>query len=159
MKREDKDNLEKAEKALEEALGRFAGNYTEEERKDLEAKLAVIKAALAAIANAERLAGEIEKLPAVDQAALRDESEVDRVRELVKGLTENEKAMLGKGALDKVDALAKRIQKLASDSGRTNAPNTGDTGSLTLWIVLLAVALGTLTGAVVLDKKKKRSMK
>ena len=159
VKREDKSNLEKAEKALEEALVRFTGNYTEEERKDLEAKLAVIKAALAAIANAERLAGEIKKLPSVDQAALRDKSEVDRVQNLVKDLTENEKAMLGKDALDKVDALAKKIQKLASDAGKTNAPNTGDTGNLSLWIVLLAVSLGTLTGAVALDKKKKHSVK
>lgn len=54
VKPEDKDILEKAEKALENALRDFDGNYTEEEKRDLEGKLETVKAALAAIEKAEK---------------------------------------------------------------------------------------------------------
>lgn len=54
VKFEDKKSLEKAEKALEDALHDFDGNYTEEERKNLEEKLETVKAALSAIGNMEK---------------------------------------------------------------------------------------------------------
>ena len=54
VKPKDRDILEKAEKALENALRDFDGNYTEEEKRDLEGKLETVKAALAAIEKAEK---------------------------------------------------------------------------------------------------------
>lgn len=155
-KLEDKEALEEAEKALESALRDFDGNYTENERKDLETKLETVKAALAAIGNAEKAAEEIGKLPSADNAKLSDKSELDRVKKLLDGLTENEKAMLGKDALGKVDALAEKIKKLAEEA---NSPKTGDTSNPALWIALLFISGGIVTGTTVVSKKKKRSVK
>ena len=159
VKLENKEALEKAEKAekaLEGALRDFDGNYTEEEQRDLEEKLETVKAALAAIGNAEKAAEEIGKLPSADDAKLSDKSELDRVKKLLEGLTENEKAMLGKDALGKVDALAEKIKKLAEEA---NSPKTGDTSNLALWIALLFISGGIVTGTTVVSKKKKRSVK
>ena len=156
VKREDKEALEKAEKALEGALRDFDGNYTDKEQDDLETKLETVKAALAAIGNAEKAAEEISKLPSVDDAKLSDKSALDQVKKLLEGLTENEKAMLSKDALDRVDALAEKIQKLAEEA---NSPKTGDTSNLALWIALLFISGGIVTGTTVVSKKKKRSVK
>ncbi len=152
----DKEALEEAEKALEGALRDFDGNYTEEENKDLETKLETVKAALAAIGNAEKAADEIGKLPSAEDAKLSDKSALDQVKKLLVGLTENEKAMLGKDALGKVDALAEKIKKLAEEA---NSPKTGDTSNLALWIALLFISGGIVTGTTVASKKKKRSVK
>ena len=156
VKLEDKEALEKADKALEGALRDFDGNYTEEENKDLETKLETVKAALAAIGNAEKAAEEIGKLPSADNAKLSDKSALDQVKKLLDGLTENEKAMLGKDAPGKVDALAEKIKKLAEEA---NSPKTGDTSNLALWIALLFISGGIVTGTTVASKKKKRSVK
>ena len=159
VKLDDKENLEKAEKALEGALRDFDGNYTEEENKDLETKLETVKAALAAIGNAEKAAEEIGKLPSADGVKLGDKNEVDRVKKLIDGLTENEKAMLGKDDMGKVDTLTEKIQKLAKAAAANNSPKTGDTGNLALWVALLFISSGALTGTAVAGKKKKRSVK
>ena len=156
VKLEDKEALEEAEKALEGALRDFDGNYTEEENKDLETKLETVKAALSAIGNAEKVAEEIGKLPSAEGAKLSDKSALDQVKKLLEGLTENEKAMLGKDALGKVDALAEKIKKLAEEA---NSPKTGDTSNLALWIALLFISGGIVTGTTVVSKKKKRSVK
>lgn len=156
VKLEDKEALETAEKALEGALRDFDGNYTDKEQEDLETRLETVKAALAAISNAEKAADEIGKLPSADDAKLSDKSELDRVKKLLEGLTENEKAMLGKDALGKVDALAEKIQKLTE---KANSPKTGDTSNMALWIALLFISGGIVTGTTVVSKKKKRSVK
>ena len=156
VKLEDKELLETAEKDLESALRDFDGNYTENERKDLETKLETVKAALASVGNAEKAANAIGNLPSADDAKLSDKSELDRVKKLLEGLTENEKAMLGKDALGKVDALAEKIKKLAEEA---NSPKTGDTSNLALWIALLFISGGIVTGTTVVSKKKKRSVK
>ena len=156
VKLENKEALEKAEKALEGALRDFDGNYTDKEQEDLETKLETVKAALAAISNAEKAADEIGKLPSADNAKLSDKSALDQVKKLLDGLTENEKAMLGKDALGKVDALAEKIKKLAEEA---DSPKTGDTSNLALWIALLFISGGIVTGTTVASKKKKRSVK
>ena len=152
----DKEALETGEKALEGALRDFDGNYTDKEQEDLETRLETLKAALAAIGNAEKAAEEIGKLPSADDAKLSDKSELDRVKKLLEGLTENEKAMLGKDALGKVDALAEKIKKLAEEA---DSPKTGDTSNMALWIALLFISGGIVTGTTVVSKKKKRSVK
>lgn len=156
VKLDDKEALEKADKALEGALRDFDGNYTEEEGKNLEEKLETVKAALAAIGNAEKAAEEIDKLPSADNAKLSDKSALDQVKKLLDGLTENEKAMLGKDALGKVDALAEKIKKLAEEA---DSPKTGDTSNPALWIALLFISGGFVIGTTVVGKKKKRSVK
>ena len=40
-----------------------------------------------------------------------------------------------------------------------NSPGTGDASTLTLWIALLFVSGGAVTGAVAANKKKNRSVK
>ena len=152
----DKEALETAEKALEGALRDFEGNYTDEEQEDLETRLETVKAALAAIGNAEKAAEEIGKLPSADDAKLSDKSALDRVKEIVAGLTENEKAMLGKDAPGKLDALDEKIKALAEEA---NSPGTGDTGNPALWIALLFISGGIVIGTTVVGKKKKRSVK
>ena len=67
--------------------------------------------------------------------------------------------MLGKDALGKVDALAEKIQKLAEEAGKSDSPKTGDTSNLALWIALLFISGGIVTGTTVASKKKKRSVK
>ena len=156
VKLRDKEPLEKAEKALEGALRDFGGNYTEGESKNLGEKLEAVKAALAAIGNAEKAAEEIGKLPSADDAKLSDKSALDRVKVIVAGLTENEKAMLGKGALGKLDTLDEKIKALAEEA---NSPGTGDTSNLMLWIALLLASGGVLTGVTVFDKRKRHSVK
>ena len=156
VKLRDKEPLEKAEKALEGALRDFGGNYTEGESKNLGEKLEAVKAALAAIGNAEKAAEEIGKLPSADDAKLSDKSALDQVKKLLDGLTENEKAMLGKDARGKVDALAEKIKKLAEEA---NSPKTGDTSNMALWIALLFISGGVVTGTTVVSKKKNRSVK
>lgn len=152
----DKESLETAEKALKGALRDFGGNYTEGEGKNLGEKLEAVKAALTAIGNAEKAAEEINKLPSVDDAKLSDKSALDRVKVIIAGLTENEKAMLGKDALAKLDALAEKIKALAEEA---NSPGTGDTGNPALWIALLFISGGFVIGTTVVSKKKKRSVK
>ena len=156
VKLRDKEALEKAEKALEGALRDFGGNYTEGESKNLGEKLEAVKAALAAIGNAEKAAEEINKLPSADDAKLSDKSALDRVKVIVDGLTENEKAMLGKDAPGKLDALDEKIKALAEEA---NSPGTGDTSNPALWIALLFISGGVVTGTTVVSKKKKRSVK
>lgn len=152
VKSGDKEALKKAVKALDGALRDFDGNYTEEEQGDLETKLEAAKAALAAIGNAEKAADEIGKLPSVGDAKLSDKSELDRVKKLIDSLTENERAMLGKEALGKVDVLTERLQKLAKD---VSSPKTGDTSNPAMWIALLFIS----GGVTVISKKKKRFVK
>ena len=69
-------------------------------------------------------------------------------------VAKNEKAMLGKDALGKVDALAEKIKKLAEEA---NSPKTGDTSNLALWIALLFISGGAVIGTTVVSKKKKHS--
>ena len=152
----DKEALETTEKALEGALRDFDGNYTEEEQEDLEKKLETVKAALAAIGKAEKAADEIGKLPSADDAKLGDKSELDRVQELIDGLTENEKAMLGKDAVGKLDALAERLQRLEEEA---NSPKTGSVGDLTLWIALLFISGGIAAGALAVKKKQEDAIR
>lgn len=64
-------------------------------------------------------------------------------------LTESERAALGRG-----DALAEKIKKLAEDE---NSPKTEDTSNLALWIALLFINGGIVTGTTVVSKKKRRS--
>ena len=156
VKLENKESLEKAEKALEGALCDFNGNYTENEQKELETKLETVKAALAAIGNAEKAAEEIGKLPLAEDAKLSDKSALDQVQKLLEGLTENEKAMLGKETLGKVEALNGKIKLLAEEKA---SPKTGDTGNLALWIALLFIGGGAVSGTAIVSKKKKSSAK
>ena len=64
-------------------------------------------------------------------------------------LTESERAALGR-----VDALAEKIKKLAEDE---ISPKTEDTRNLALWIALLFINGGIVTGTTVVSKKKRRS--
>ena len=148
---DNKDALEKAETALEDAQKDFGDNYTEEELESLKAKLDTVKAALGAIGNAEQAAMEIEKLPSADEVELADKDEVERVKELVDALTENEKAMLGKEAVDKVAALNEKVAELAAAASRRTALLTG-----LRWIALLLICGGAITGVVLVYKKKRR---
>lgn len=168
VKREDKEALEKAKKALEDALRDFDGNYTEKEKKDLETKLDTVKEALSAIDNVEKVLDEINRLPSVDNVGTGDKSEVERVKTLIDGLNENEKTMVGKEAMGKVDALEAKIKKLAEEANsKTNAttstttnttkPKTGDTNNFALWIALLFIGGGTAIGTTVVSRKKKHN--
>lgn len=112
------------------------------------------QAALAAIANAEKVLEEIGRLPSVDEVKLSDKDEVERVKKLLDGLTENEKAMLGSDAA-KVDALLRQLQQLAEESKR--APGTGDANALSLWIALLFLSGSGAACLLAARKKKKHS--
>ena len=118
-----------------------------------------MKAALAAVGNAEKAAEEIGRLPSEDDVGIGDKGEVDRVKAIVDGLSENEKAMLGRDAVGKIDALTEKIRKLAEGSGKDDSPKTGDSVDPSLWIALLLISGGVLTCTAVGGKKKKRSVK
>ena len=112
VKPKDKEALEKAQEAIEEALRTYGDNYTEAERKALEEQLEAIKAALAALDNAEKAAEAIDALPKPEDAKLGDKDEAEKVKELVDGLTEHEKELVGKDALGKLDDVLDRIAAL-----------------------------------------------
>ncbi|MDY3896168.1 MAG: hypothetical protein SOZ74_07780, partial [Candidatus Fimenecus sp.] len=164
-KLEDKDALTKAKKAIEDALKTFGNNYTEEERKELEKQLDTVNEALEAIGNAEKVKDEIDKLPSPDNITPDDKDAVDHVREAADNLSEEEKAILGKEELSKIDALYLRISELekqaaAADDTLPTSPRTGETDNIAMWMALLFVSGGLLTGMAVSDeKKKKRSVK
>lgn len=143
---------------MEDALRDFDGNYTEGEHGNLETKLETVKEALAAIKNAVKAADEIGKLPSVDDVKLGDREDVDRAKEIIDGLTENEKAMFDDGASGKIDALNKRIEKL-EEAKNGGSPGTGDNSNIALWIALLFVRGGAIVGAAATGKKKKRSVR
>ena len=67
--------------------------------------------------------------------------------------------MLGKDAVDKVDALLEKIKQLAAESGKDDPPKTGDANDLALWFALLFISGGIMSGVVVVNKKKKRSVR
>ena len=90
---------------------------------------------------------------------LSDKDEVDRVKEIISGMTENEKSMLGKDTLDRINALAEKIQKLAEEAGKSDTPKTGDTSNPALWSALLIISGGIAVGTVIVSRKKKRSVK
>lgn len=154
---DDKEALEKAEKALEKALDDFDDNYTDDERKALNGKLDTVKAALDAIENTEKAAAEIKKLPSADDVKLSDKGEVERVSKIIDALTENEKAMLGEDTLGKLKALNEKLTELADNAKKPTSPSTGDTSDLALWIALLFVSGGVVTATTVISMKKKHS--
>ena len=159
VKLEDKEKLEKAEKALEGALRDFGGNYTESEHKELEEKLKRVKEALAAIGNAEKAAEEIKKLPSIDDIKPDDKDKIDEVKKIIDGLSENEKNMLGKDVIDRINALEKEIARKAAEADKNNSPRTGAADENALWFILLFISGGTVAGAAAASKKKKRFAK
>ncbi len=159
VKLEDKEKLEKAEKALEGALRDFDGNYTEAEHKDLEEKLKRVKEALAAIGNAEKAAEEIKKLPSIDDIKPDDKDKIDEVKKIIDGLSENEKNMLGKDVIDRINALETEIARKAAEADKNNSPRTGAADENALWFILLFISGGTAAGVAAVSKKKKRFVK
>lgn len=159
VKLEDKDKLEKAEKALEGALRDFDGNYTEAEHKDLEEKLKRVKEALAAIGNAEKAAEEIKKLPSIDDIKPDDKDKIDEVKKIIDGLSENEKNMLGKDVIERINALETEIARKAAEADKNNSPRTGAADENALWFILLFISGGTAAGVAAVSKKKKRFVK
>ena len=156
MTSDDKSTLEKAEKSLEDTLNNFDGNFTDDERKNLNDRLDAVKKALDAIGNAEKAAQEIESLPSVDDIKLADKDEIERISKTIDALTENEKAMLGEKAVDKVVALNEKLAELAADASEPTSPSTGDPANIVLWIALLFISGGVITGVVLVCKKKKQ---
>lgn len=113
-----------------------------------------VKAAPAAIRNAQKAAQEIKKLPSAEDVKLSDQTEINRVVKLVNSLSEHEISLLEKGAIDKLDALVAEIQRLALEAGRGGSPKTGDVGRLSLWMALLFVSGGIVTGVTIAEKKR-----
>lgn len=112
VKSDDKDGLVKACEELEKVLEDSEKNLTEDEKNELEKQLETVKDALTAIDNAEKAADEVGKLPSLDDVKLGDKDEAERVKEILDGLTENEKTMLGNDAAEKVKALDEKIAAL-----------------------------------------------
>ena len=116
VKAEDKDALEAAKEKLEEALGSYGDNYTEQEKSNLESRLDDVIGALDAIANADMVRSEIDGLPAPDEAKLADKASVDGAKGSLDKLTDNEKKLLGEDAIEKLDRLIERISELEAIS-------------------------------------------
>lgn len=112
VKVEDQDALKNAEKALEEVLKDYDGNYTESEREELEKQLETVKDALTAIDNTKKATEEIKQLPNVDNLKHNDKENVDRVKEIYDNLTENEKSMLEEDTRSKLNSLVKQMEEL-----------------------------------------------
>ena len=104
----------------------------------------------------------IEKANALNKDDYKDFTAVaNAVKAVVRGKNITEQAEVDKMAKAIEDAVAALEKKPASTKPGTTEqrPQTGDTSNLALWIALLFISGGVVTGVTVISKKKKRSVR
>ena len=139
-------------------------NITEQTEVDAMAK--AIEDAIAALqykgADYSKVDAAIAKANALNKDDYKDFSGVEAaVNAVVRGKNITEQSEVDKMAKAIEDAIAALEKKSAEIKPGTSdkSPQTGDTSNLALWIALLFISGGVLTGVTVFDKKKRHSVK
>ena len=113
-------------------------------------------------ADYTKVDGAIDKANALNKDNYKDFSAVEAaVKAVVRGKNIMEQSEVDKMAKAIEDAIAALEKKPASTKPGTSdkSPQTGDTSSLALWIVLLFTSGGAAIATTVVSRKKKRSVK
>lgn len=106
---ENKNDLEGAKADLEKALEDNGGNYTEDEKKAIEAEIKRIDDALEVIGNVEAVEKVISKLPAVDTVEPDDEEAIKAITDAqtaYNALSDYEKSLVDEATKVTLDKLA-----------------------------------------------------
>ena len=137
-------------------------NITEQSKVDAMAK--AIEDAIAALqykgADYTKVDAAIAKANALNKNDYKDFSGVEAaIKAVVRGKNITEQSEVDKMAKAIEDAISALEKKPASTKPGTfdKSPQTGDTSNLALWIALLFISGGVVTGTMVISKKKKRS--
>ena len=139
-------------------------NITEQTEVDAMAK--AIEDAIAALqykgADYSKVDAAIAKANALNKDDYKDFSGVEAAVHAVvrdKDITEQtEVDAMAKAIEDAIAALEKKSAEIKPEPG-DKSPQTGDTSNLALWIALLFISGGVLTGVTVFDKRKRHSVK
>lgn len=136
---EDKDDLIAAKDDLENALENFGGNYTEDEKTELENKLEQINKVLESIEKVETVQGAIILLPESvmpdDTAA---ETLINAVKEQYEALSEHEKSLISEELKAKLESLLDNLLDYQIIEGNGSLWTVGDDG------VIIMIANGSV---------------
>ena len=147
---DDKETLEETRDALKKELAENAGGYTQAQKEALEQRLEEIETMLSFIENAEGIEAEIEALP--DALTSGDAGGIERVKAVktrYDRLTEVEKRLVSKAALDKLNTLIEQVEAIEN----AKPPQTGDRANVALWTALLLLS-GAAAGAAIRWRKR-----
>lgn len=110
VKTEDKEDLESAKEDIQQALEDYAGNYTEDEKKQLEETLEQIEESLEVIKNVEDSEEAITDLPdSVSPDNIQAEEQIDAAKKQYDALSDYEKSLVSDEAVDKLNALLAQL--------------------------------------------------
>lgn len=153
---EDKTDLTKAKEDLERALEDKADNYTEAEKKAVEAEIMRIAEALEVIGNVEAVEALIDKLP--DSISKKDEVAIKASDEAYNALSDYEKLLVDKDAKKALDD-AKAALAETNKPADTAAPGTGDNSNMLLWTALFSISGGAVVTLAIVDRKRRPASK
>ncbi|MBP3305168.1 MAG: hypothetical protein J6L24_04280 [Oscillospiraceae bacterium] len=142
VKAGDRQKLEAAVTALNKAKSDYAGNYTENEKTEIDNTLARLNNSLAAIRSAQAVETQINALPA--EPTLADKDAVKAAEDAYDALTPNEKTMVSPETVTRLQRAVKTVNSLEADN-----PAAGDGAALlpaaALMLLSLAAAAALLT--------------
>lgn len=132
VKTEDKEDLESAKEDIQQALEDYAGNYTEDEKKQLEETLEQIEESLEVIKNVEDSEEAITDLPdSVSPDNIQAEEQIDAAKKQYDALSDYEKSLVSDEAVDKLNALLAQLVDYRIIEGDGSAWTKGSTEGLT----------------------------
>ena len=173
---EDKSAVEAARAAydaLTEEQRKLVDEESVKKLKAAEDKIAELKEAVEAAEKnkeaAEAVIKKIEALKEADKLTLQDKSAVEAARAAYNALTEEQKALVDKEIIEKLEKAEKAIKVLgektqgekdqnnknngSGNTGKSNGVKTGDDTQALLYMVLMATAFGA--GVIVIRHRKK----
>ena len=129
---EDKEVLEQAKEDIEQALDQFGGNYTDEERAELEEDLSRIEEALEVIERIENTEAAIEALPdTVSPDDTEAEEQIHAAKDLYDDLNDYEKSQISEEAKEKLEGLLAALRDYRITDGSGSTFTKGNTAGLT----------------------------
>lgn len=132
VKTEDKEDLESAKEDIQQALEDYAGNYTEDEKKQLEETLEQIEESLEVIKNVEDSEEAITDLPdSVSPDNIQAEEQIDAAKKQYDALSDYEKSLVSDEAVDKLNALLAQLVDYRIIEGDGSVWTKGSTEGLT----------------------------
>lgn len=132
VKTEDKEDLESAKEDIQQALEDYAGNYTEDEKKQLEETLEQIEESLEVIKNVEDSEEAITDLPdSVSPDNIQAEEQIDAAKKQYDALSDYEKSLVSDEAIAKLNILLAQLVDYRIIEGDGSVWTNEDTEGLT----------------------------